>query len=254
MVMFQTSQQESLYHRAQENARLVALGAQVAEEEHAAALRESLSAMLFRLEGPLNVMASVIARLQTREPDMAKALQSALQEGRAHLEELRQLIAQSQREAISPVNLNEVLRDVLNVCTPRLLACGVGIHWQPAATLPSVLGRPIELRALFKALVDNAIDALSTRGWKTREIRLTTRAEAGVQVCIDDSGPGIPPGLELKIFEPFFTTHARRTGHLGTGLSRAQQVVTEHGGLLDILPAPGGGCRVLVELPARSGA
>ncbi|MDR3158340.1 MAG: nitrogen fixation negative regulator NifL [Zoogloeaceae bacterium] len=252
--MFQTSQQEHLYHRAQENARLAALGAQVAEEEHAAVLRESLSAMLFRLEAPLNVMASVIVRLRTREPDMAKALQSALREGRAHLEELRQLLAKNQQEAISPVNLNEVLRDVLNVCTPRLLACGIRIDWRPAAVLPSVLGRPIELRALFKALMDNAIDALSARGWKTREIRLTTRAKTGVQACIDDSGPGIPAGLELKIFEPFFTTHARRTGHLGTGLSRAQQVVTDHGGLLDILPAPGGGCRVLVELPTGSGA
>ncbi|MDR0674405.1 MAG: nitrogen fixation negative regulator NifL [Zoogloeaceae bacterium] len=252
--MFQGSRHESLYHRAQENARLVALGAQVAEEEHAAALRESLSATLFRLEGPLNVMASVIARLQSREPDMAKALQSALQEGRAHLEDLRQLIAQSHQEAISPVNLNEALRDVLNVCTPRLLASGITLHWQPAAILPSVLGRPIELRALFKALVDNAIDALSTRGWKTREIRLATRAETGVLVSIEDTGPGIPAGLEIKVFEPFFTTHARRTGHLGTGLSRAQQVVTEHGGLLDLLPAPGGGCRVLVELPTRNAA
>lgn len=244
----------SALRQGQEKARLAALRNLMAEEEHAAALRESLSAALYRLEGPLNVMSSAINMLRSREPAMSGALDSALSEGRTHLEDLRKLIPHDTREAAAPVNVNEVLRDVLDVCTPRLLANGITVTWQPTPTLPGIVGRPMQLRSLFKALVDNAIDALSQRGWKVREMSLST-ALAGdhIQVCIDDRGPGIPAELQLKVFEPFFTTRSSQGQHLGTGLPRAQQAVTDHGGLLDLLDAPGGGCRALVELPVRGG-
>lgn len=241
----------SALRQGQERARLAALRSLMAEEEHAAALRESLSAALYRLEGPLNVMSSAIAMLKSREPAMSGALESALSEGRDHLEELRQLIPHDTQEAAAPVNINEVLRDVLDVCTPRLLANGISVTWQPTPTLPGFLGRPMQLRALFKALVDNAIDALSQRGWQQREMSLSSAlVDDQIRVCIDDKGPGIPAELQLKVFEPFFTTRAK---HLGTGLPRAQQAVSDHGGFLDLLDAPGGGCRALVDLPLRGG-
>jgi nitrogen fixation negative regulator NifL len=237
----------SALRQEQERARLSALCALLAEEEHAEVLRESLSAVLYRLEEPLNVMRAVIGMLKNREPVMSGALSAALAEGHAHLEELRQLIPPEPREAVAPVNLNAVLRDVLEVCTTRMLANGITVNWRPSAVLPAILGRPLQLHSLFKALVDNAIDALSQRGWKTREISLATRpAQDCVEVAIDDQGPGVPAELRLKAFEPFFTT---RSNHLGTGLSRALQVAVEHGGALELREAPGGGCRARVELP-----
>lgn len=240
--------------QGQERARLAALRSLLAEEEHAASLRESLSAALFRLEGPLNIMASAIGMLRSRgEPAMSAALESALSEGRSQVEDLRRLIPHDNHEAAAPVNVNEVLRDVLDVCTPALLKNGITVTWQPCATLPGIVGRPIQLRTLFKALVDNAVDAMSQRGWRQRDLSLTTTWKRdAVQVTVDDSGPGVPPDLRLKIFEPFFTTRGQNGQHLGTGLVRAQQAVMDHGGVLDILDAPGGGCRALVELPVWS--
>jgi nitrogen fixation negative regulator NifL len=240
----------SALRQEQERARLFALRALLAEEEHAAVLRESLSAALYRLEGPLNVMNSAISMLKRREPAMSGALSSALEEGRARLEELRQLIPLGAREATVPVNLNEVLRDVLEVCTARLLKNGVTINWRPTVALPTILGRPLQLHSLFKALVDNAIDAVSQRGWQTREISFATLpTQDCVQIAIDDKGPGVPVELRLKAFEPFFTTRSHQGQHLGAGLSRALQVAIEHGGALELRDAPGGGCRALVELP-----
>jgi nitrogen fixation negative regulator NifL len=206
--------------------------------------------VLYRLEEPLNVMRAVVGMLKNREPVMFGALSVALAEGHANLEELRQLIPPDTREAVAPVNLNAVLRDVLEVCTTRMLANGITVNWWPSAVLPAILGRPLQLHSLFKALVDNAIDALAQRGWKTREISLTTRlARDCVEVVIDDQGPGVPAELRLKAFEPFFTTRNNMGRHLGTGLSRALQVAIEHGGVLELRDAPGGGCRARVELP-----
>ncbi len=236
--------------QGQEKARLAALRNMMAEEEHSAAMRESLSAALFRLEGPMNIMTSAVGMLRSREPAMASALESALSEGRSHLEDLRQLIPMDTREAMTPVNLNEVLRDVLDVCTPRLLTNGITVNWQPAPTLPAIVGRPMQLRSTFKALVDNAMDAMAQKGWRQRDLSLTTSLDKDmVKVCVDDRGPGIPPELRLKVFEPFFTTRGNQGQHLGTGLPRAQQAVSDHGGILELLDLPGGGCRAQVELP-----
>ncbi|MDR1661557.1 MAG: nitrogen fixation negative regulator NifL [Azoarcus sp.] len=233
----------------QEKMRLTALRARLAEEEHADVLRESLSAAFFRLEEPLNMMASAIKLLKHADPEMAKVLSTAADEGRKRLEELRQLIPPERREAFAPVNLNEILHDVLNVSIPRLLENGITVSWRPVAILPAITGRPMQLHALFKALVDNAIDALSARGWKNREMSLSTRiSEDYVQVFIDDRGPGVQPEWRLKVFEPFFTTRTGRR-HLGTGLSRALEIACEHGGAVAISDAPGGGCRAFVELP-----
>jgi nitrogen fixation negative regulator NifL len=154
---------------------------------------------------------------------------------------------------VSASNLNEVLRDVLDLCTGRLLAAGVRVNWQPQTVLPSIHGSPIRLRAMFKALVDNALEAMNTKGWLQRELAVTTRSLFGsVEVQIEDSGPGIEPDLRLKVFEPFFTTKNTHQ-HAGTGLSMAQQVVMDHGGMIEIESAVGPGCRLRIVLPTRHG-
>ena len=62
-----------------------------------------------------------------------------------------------------------------------------------------------------------------------------------------DSGPGIPPDWRHKAFEPFFTAKNGSGRHIGTGLSRVQQVVADHGGIIDLEESPSGGCAAIVE-------
>ncbi len=232
----------------QERARAAALKATLAEEERTAAIREGLSAALFRLEEPMNIMASAISILQRRDPEAARILQSALEDSRSHMENLRQVIPQSPQEIVVRTNLNETLREVLEVSTPRLLNAGIEVDWQPSSEIPVLLARPSQLRMLFKALVDNAIEAMNIKGWKRRELKLSTEVcEGHIRVSIFDSGPGIPQEWRLKAFEPFFTAKNGSGKHIGTGLSRAQQVVADHGGIIDLEDSPLGGCAVIVE-------
>lgn len=232
----------------QERARAAVLQAVLAEEERTAAIREGLSAALFRLEEPMNVMASAISVLQRRDPLSAGLLTEALNASRDHIETLRQVIPQSPQEIVVSLNINEVLRDVLEVSTPRLLAAGIVVDWQPAATVPAILGRPLQLRMLFKALVDNAIEAMNVKGWKRRELSLISTVNADrIIISVIDSGPGIPEEWRLRAFEPFFTIKNGSGKHIGTGLSRAQQVVADHGGIIDLDESPSGGCAAIVE-------
>ncbi len=232
----------------QERARAAAQQAVLADEERTAAIREGLSAAIFRLEEPMNIMASAAGVLQRRDPASAGVLQQALAASREHLEALRQVIPQSPQEIVVSVNLNEILRDVLEICTPRLLGAGVVVDWQPAITLPAINGRPLQLRMLFKALLENAVEAMNIKGWKRRELSLKSTVDRDcIVIAISDSGPGIPPEWRHKAFEPFFTAKNGSGRHIGTGLSRAQQVVADHGGIIDLEESPSGGCAAIVE-------
>lgn len=234
----------------QERARTAALQALLAEEERVTSIRESLSAALFRLQEPLNVMDSAVRLLQKRDPVGADILLEALATSRSHIEALRQFIPEGNGEEKLGVNLNEVLRDVLTIATPALLAAGVVVDWQPAPLLPVIPGRPLPLRVLFKALLENAIEAMDIKGWQRRELAIATRLAGNcISVELADSGPGMPPEWRLRAFEPFFTTKGGAGGHLGTGLARAQQIVSEHGGFIDIGASASGGCLLTVEFP-----
>jgi two-component system, NtrC family, sensor histidine kinase HydH len=87
---------------------------------------------------------------------------------------------------------------------------------------------------VFVNLVQNAYDAMSENGGKLRvSIAAAARGEQrGLEVRIEDSGPGIPPGLRDQIFNPFFTT--KKSG-VGLGLSIVSKIVDEHRGSIEIL-------------------
>ncbi len=236
----------------QEKARIAALQATMAEENRVSGLRESLSAALFQMEGPLNVLASVVAMQERRgkHDPTAAALAAALRAGQTALDTLQRAIPERSAETATAANINELLRDVLDLVTVRLLAAGITVNWKPQAVLPAVQAYPVRLRALFKALIDNALEALNAKGWRVRELTVTTRSLPGsVEIIVADSGPGIPPELHLKAFEPFFST---KPNHAGTGLAMAQQVATDHGGTIEIGEGHTGGCRMRIVLPARS--
>ncbi len=238
----------------QEKARMAALQAMMAEENRIDGLRETLSAAVFQIEGPMNVMNSVMGTIDRRGccAPAGSALTEALAAGKAAVDSLRSVIPEHRPESRTAVNLNEVMRDVLDLTTGRMLAAGISVQWRPQAVMPPVNGYTNRLRAMFKALIDNAIDAMNTKGWRERELRVTTRGRDGsVEVLVEDSGPGIPAELRLKVFEPFFSTRKAGGHHLGTGLSSAQQVAADHDGVIEIDPAEGGGCRVRVVLPAQ---
>lgn len=241
--------------RQEEALRVNALRALLAEQDRIQSLRETLSAAAYQLEGPLNMIAAAVNMLQRRgevagADPLADSLAEALQSGQAALATLRASVPGGAAEAMQPVNLNAVLHDVLRLITTRLLSDSVVVEWQPAADLPAVLGRTTELAALFKHLLDNALDAIHDVRGSVRELRIRTDSDAGrVEVAIEDTGPGIPPALHLKVFEPFFTSKGGDRQHIGMGLTMAQDIVSRHAGMIDIDPDYSPGCRVRVQFP-----
>lgn len=66
---------------------------------------------------------------------------------------------------------------------------------------------------------------------------------------IHDTGFGITPEAQKKIFEPFHTTKARG---LGLGLVTVKNIVTRHGGRIEVESKPGEGTKFTIRLPATN--
>lgn len=239
----------------QERQRIEAMRAVMAEAELVQSLRETLSGASYQLQGPLNMIQAAVNMLDRRSgpgnrDPLAEVLREALDAGQRALAKLEASMPQGPEEAEVPVNLNEILRDVLTLMTYQLLANGITVDWKPAPVLATINGCPNMLRNMFKQLLQNAIEAMNEKGRKARELRIVTHPQAD-RICVhfEDSGPGIPEALRTKVFEPFFTTKARSTRSVGMGLAMVQEGMSRHGGTVEIDSELKHGCRVQLRFP-----
>jgi signal transduction histidine kinase len=70
----------------------------------------------------------------------------------------------------------------------------------------------------------------------------------GVEILVEDEGPGVPRELREAIFEPFYQGDQARGG-VGLGLSLVRRFAEIHGGTAWVTDRPGGGARFVVRLP-----
>jgi signal transduction histidine kinase len=109
----------------------------------------------------------------------------------------------------------------------------VRVERQYEANLPLVpLDESLSEQA-FANLIQNAYDAMSSSGGTLRvtAARANSANRDGVEVRIEDSGPGIPAELREQIFNPFVTT--KKTG-VGLGLSIVSTIVDGHHGTIRV--------------------
>ncbi len=235
-------------------ARLNMMRAGMAEQQMLQTTREAISGAIFKLQLPLNIIRAALAMSESNVAHLRQVMEQALRSGEEAMESLHISLPKPSSEQHSAVNVNEVVHEVLNLSTDKLLASGVVVDWRPTAVLPTFKGRVNALRGLFKYLIDNAITAVNEAEHGYREIRIETRLENQDQdqelvIDVMDNGPGFAPSIRLKAFEPFYCGWASAGEHAGMGLTMAQEIAISHGGGISVDPDFLGGCRVRVRLP-----
>jgi len=109
-----------------------------------------------------------------------------------------------------------------------------------------LLVRPNALRRCLANLIANA------RRYGRQVSLASVAVDDGVDILVDDDGPGIPPGERERVFQPFVRLDASRnpsTGGGGLGLTIARDVARSHGGDVRLESSPRGGVRARVHLP-----
>jgi len=242
--------------RAFQRAKTSAIRASTVEIQQAKCMREVLQGAVVELQAPLNMLSAATAMME-RTGAINPTLKSAMddvQGGAADtLEHLRNSLPMLPQEPILPLNINELVREVMDFILDRTLTEGVSLSWSPTPVLPAVTGKAGQLRTLIKILVDNAIDAVNEPGASDRAVSLITRkaTDGSVEVCVCDTGPGVQTEEKMRIFDPFYSGWKKTVGRPGMGLAVAQSVLSEHGGTVGIHDGADGGCCVVVNLPAE---
>jgi len=120
---------------------------------------------------------------------------------------------------------------------------GVTVALEGLDAVPVLEGDPVQLRQVFVNLLENAVYASSPEG------AVAVRAEAadgGIEVHVDDSGPGVDTATLRRLFEPLISTKEKG---IGLGLALVKQIAERHGGSVSYSARPEGGARFTVRLP-----
>jgi two-component system, sporulation sensor kinase E len=145
-------------------------------------------------------------------------------------------------------NLNEVVRETMELLRPELENRGLHIIEKPARGLPAVKLDPAQIKQALVNIIKNAMQAMNRGG----ELTVQTGATPdNVWVSVSDTGCGIPEDQLNRIFAPFFTT---KTKGSGLGLMIVQRIVRDHGGRIDLESVPNKGTTFRVWLPLHERA
>jgi signal transduction histidine kinase len=152
------------------------------------------------------------------------------------------------RLAPLPVEIATQVEDVVDAFAPlaRSRRTDLRLDLQPGVVVSVDAGA---LRQMLLNLLDNAVKY----GPVGQSVVVRTRIDAAcVRIEVDDQGPGIPVGDRARVWQPFRRLERdaeSATGGSGIGLSVVREIASLHGGQTRVEDAPGGGARLVVELP-----
>jgi PAS domain S-box-containing protein len=134
------------------------------------------------------------------------------------------------------LDLNDAIRDVLELMMSALRSRGVVVQTQLSSGLQKALGDRIQLQQVIMNLIMNGADAMSAVADRPRILNIASQIDSAgnLLVSVKDSGSGIDQAIRDNIFKPLFTTKA---SGMGMGLSICRSIIEAHGGKLWAAPA-----------------
>ncbi len=143
----------------------------------------------------------------------------------------------------SKKSIHEIIERVAKLLEMESSDCSIKRDYDPS--LPEI---EIDHELLVQAMLNiakNALQALDNES--SGEIRFKTRVERQftingerhrfvIRVDISDNGPGIPNEIREHLFYPMIS---KRVGGTGLGLTFAQSIISQHGGIIEFESIPG---------------
>ncbi len=147
---------------------------------------------------------------------------------------------------IELVDIAAELEDSLYTYGNLMSEAGIEVSYTPPEyDIPLISGDPERLKQVFLNLLDNAAKHGGDGG--KAEVSLSIENDS-VVICIRDYGHGIPEN-ELPFVKNRFYKGSSKNRGSGIGLAVCDEIVTRHGGRLDISNAESGGCLAKITLP-----
>lgn len=254
---------------AETNRRLEQAQAEARRSERLAALGQLSAGLAHEIRNPLGVIKGS-AEMLTQKLGDSNALATELagyistETNRLSALVTRFLdFARPLHADLTPQDITAVLDRALNDVAQFWKGAAVEVEKDYSAALPPVPLDESLCEQAFVNIVQNAYDEMGTSGGKLRVQARRSQGSGrdgesldGVQVVIEDTGPGIPPELREQIFNPFVTT--KKSG-VGLGLSIVSKIIDGHHGTIRVESAghegaSGEGARFVIFFPVASDA
>lgn len=158
------------------------------------------------------------------------------------------------RQPFQPIDLDEVLTEVLNDLEVVIRETHATIDRTP---LPTIAGDRTQLRQLFQNLLSNALKFQPSPDEATDHphIHIDCQQElidgrVWYDISVSDNGIGFEPKYVDRIFQVFQRLHGKRAyAGTGVGLAICKRVIDTHGGTLTARSQPGKGTTFLIRIP-----
>jgi signal transduction histidine kinase/CheY-like chemotaxis protein len=247
----------------------------VVQQERLRALGQMSSGIAHDVNNALSPIVAYSEVLLKTLPDLAEAPRRYLQTIKRCGDDIAQIVSRmrefyrprSEFEQLQPVNINEVIEEVIGLTRPRWRdqpqRDGISIEIQRELSPETLWLRsdPTELREALINLVFNAVDALpqgglitvSSRAIKPSAPSQNDAPQSHIQVEVRDNGIGMDEKTKQRCLEPFFSTKAMRGG-TGLGLAMVYGMIQRHDGKIEIDSAPGRGTSITLTFPVREAA
>ena len=231
---------EESFQRAKRADRLAAVG------QLAAGLAHEIRHPLASIEGAVNVLAN-----PQSPDDLQNEFRGIIKKECRRLGGLlTELLdfARPREPKFRQLDLAESVEDVARLARSSLSSSNIQIETDLAPDLPLVECDDEQIKQVLLNLVMNAAQAMHAGG---RVVISAERDDRGFVLSVADEGPGIPEEVRARIFDPFFTTREAGTG---LGLAVVQQIVSQHGGRIDVESNGPRGARFVIRIPVRKGS
>lgn len=207
-----------------------------------------------------NPLSSIGLNIELLEEEVASAADKAeslqlVAAIKAEVERLSRIaeqylsVARRPRPQLEREKAEDLVRELFSFVRPELDRAGVKSRIEEDASLPEVDLDESQLRQALLNLIRNAHEAMPQGGELVVSVRHA--ADGGVEIDVDDDGPGIPEDVRASIFDPFFTTKQRGTG---LGLAVTREIIEAHGGTIGCESRSPQGTRFRIVLPASAPA
>lgn len=205
---------------------------------------------------PLNLISGHVQLLKSdldRDPHDAESRIRTISAQIERIERIvRRMLDKTRFETeLAPLDLNSMLRKLCDAMAPALDKRNIRLVETFADNLPLMAGSSDRLQQLFLNLINNSLDAMPEGG----EIEVHTSCEGkpgkAQRIAVDfiDTGVGMTPEVMSHIFDPLYTTKDRGHG-TGLGLVIVSQIVSEHGGRVEVDSEVGKGTRFRLTFAA----
>ncbi len=252
--------QTDVTERKRKNEELRHLRDELTHVGRQATLGELTAAIAHELNQPLAAIGSNARAaqrfLESGETDLGEIgeiLGDIVADNRRAAEVIRRLRAllQKHEPQLEPLEMNEVIRQVLPLLRSDALLKGVDLELELDEGLPPVCGDRVQLQQVLLNLILNGFDAMADLPAEERRLVLRTENEPGegVGVSVRDFGAGFGGQEPERLFEPFHTTKA---DGMGMGLAIVRSILEVHQGRIRAYENDDRGATFHFTLPADS--